>query len=788
MGKTKQQIAAAKRLAESGQKRDCSGGFIAKQRQIVEIVDSDSDESAVDSDEDENDWHSVVVEEEEEPEVENVDSIELEKEINEINLDLVVEKLKEYRARGDSDRSRRDRNLEAKKLAQSAKDMNNSILNYLIQANAAEVDGEIGSDVEDNLDQNDTQIGDVWTDGTRTEAEEKQMMETALERLRRDKSADITKDKKKLKKSEAIDKFKYLQYLSIKAYFKRRLRGESPIEASRSVAETIFSKFTAYSYRMVCIRKWAHYYLEHFEVKAYQFSKQPRTKTIITDEQVQIRLREHVRNIFPKIRRTPTQFMIDLNTDLLRTIPFAPVKVCIKTATRWMKVLGFFPKRHGKNYYVDGHERPDVVADRNERYLPAMAAYEKRISTWEGANMETEVPAVYCMESGLRRVINIVHDECIVYSNDATQVLWEENGRRELRPKSNGRSQHISGFCCSCHGFVRNDLGCTFTIITPGKNADGYWCNSDLVAQFEQVAPIFEQLHPGCQLVFTFDNSQNHHARLPGGLCAKKMLKGSGGTTQPLQREHTGTIYNGVEYTLWQYKTDKATGAFVLDAAGEKIKEMKGMAKILTERGVPNAHMTVDEMRLVLAEHHDFKNEKEWLAQAAEQFRSKTLFLYRDLSDIFLHQIATGRFAVGSTAHSSTAAATSSIPEVAAVSAIVMEENSLSSAPIVNRHKTAAENETGGRPKRVRTDQFTAVTALLGQVVSNQKLSLDRQHPIFEVLHIIRDHYAQDMGPEKTLRVNRFFASDAGQCHVFLEANEEERQLFLDECLYIDHH
>ncbi len=68
------------------------------------------------------------------------------------------------------------------------------------------------------------------------------------------------------------------------------------------------------------------------------------------------------------------------------------------------------------------------MADRNERYLPAMEGYEKRMSSWTGDDLEVEAPAVYCMATGQRRVVNIVHDECIVYSNDATQVLWEENG------------------------------------------------------------------------------------------------------------------------------------------------------------------------------------------------------------------------------------------------------------------------------------------------------------------------------------------------------------------------
>ncbi len=89
------------------------------------------------------------------------------------------------------------------------------------------------------------------------------MMVSALERLKKDGSADITKDKKNLKKSEAIDKFKYLQYISIKSFFRRRIeKGETAVEPSRYVAETIWDKFSAYSYKMVCVRKWANHYLD----------------------------------------------------------------------------------------------------------------------------------------------------------------------------------------------------------------------------------------------------------------------------------------------------------------------------------------------------------------------------------------------------------------------------------------------------------------------------------------------------------------------------------------------
>ena len=41
---------------------------------------------------------------------------------------------------------------------------------------------------------------------------------------------------------------------------------------------------------------------------------------------------------------------------------------------------------------------------------------------------------------------SIVHDECIVYSNDATKTIWKMDDQNEMRPKSNGQSEHVSGF------------------------------------------------------------------------------------------------------------------------------------------------------------------------------------------------------------------------------------------------------------------------------------------------------------------------------------------------------
>lgn len=59
--------------------------------------------------------------------------------------------------------------------------------------------------------------------------------------------------------------------------------------------------------------------------------------------------------------------------------------------------------------------------------------------------------------------------------------------------------------------------------IEPGKNTDGYWKSEDMILHvffffekkrrnIKKVIPIFEQLHPNCIGLFTFDQSTNHSA------------------------------------------------------------------------------------------------------------------------------------------------------------------------------------------------------------------------------------------------------------------------------------
>jgi hypothetical protein len=72
-----------------------------------------------------------------------------------------------------------------------------------------------------------------------------------------------------------------------------------------------------------------------------------------------------------------------------------------------------------------------------------------------------------------------------------------------------------------------------------GKD-DGYWDGEKLIAQLKDIAiPALKNAHPGCQLLFIFDNSSGHSVYAPDALsAAKKAINlGPGGKNTKLMRD-----------------------------------------------------------------------------------------------------------------------------------------------------------------------------------------------------------------------------------------------------------
>ena len=56
--------------------------------------------------------------------------------------------------------------------------------------------------------------------------------------------------------------------------------------------------------------------------------------------------------------------------------------VCINTVYKWIKDLGFHYDVNKRCYYTDGHERSDVVEDREDRFLDSYFNYEIQSHRW----------------------------------------------------------------------------------------------------------------------------------------------------------------------------------------------------------------------------------------------------------------------------------------------------------------------------------------------------------------------------------------------------------------------
>ena len=54
---------------------------------------------------------------------------------------------------------------------------------------------------------------------------------------------------------------------------------------------------------------------------------------------------------------------------------------------------------------------------------------------------------------------------------------------------------------------MNGELVKSFLLFEAGGDRQGFFTNNDLVSQLERSIPLFKQLHPGCELLITFDLS-----------------------------------------------------------------------------------------------------------------------------------------------------------------------------------------------------------------------------------------------------------------------------------------
>jgi transposase len=370
----------------------------------------------------------------------------------------------------------------------------------------------------------------------------------------------------------------------------------------------------------------------------FKGGKNIKTTSIITDENVQSLFRATLRSMKDE-DRTPKSFCEILNNDLLATIPNAKTSVSVETARVWMIYLGFKATLQGKGYYTDGHNRADVVTYRRE-FLNRYFAFQTKMKQFEGENMEIEINPI--LEEGEQEVVFITHDESTFYCNEGKRLIWMENGKKKILPKSKGTSIMISGFVCKCHGFMINGNQKSYKLFEAGNNRDGWFTNDDLVQQFENCKDLFTSLHPNCKILVGFDNSMSHHKKSPDGLDARQLNLSDGGVNQrTVIRDGWFIDENGERVIQKMHLTVQSpTGMIKGDQKGlktilmerNKSKNNRGhnLLKICDycskvndkeERDYAVLSGYIDEKccaTYVLSQEPDFLEQKEWLSEVVE--------------------------------------------------------------------------------------------------------------------------------------------------------------------------
>lgn len=296
--------------------------------------------------------------------------------------------------------------------------------------------------------------------------------------------------------------------------------------------------------------------------------------------------------------------------------PGYPRHVSVQTARTWLHELGFQVLDKKKGVYIDGHERPDVVEHRQHflRQLVAGGFLTKEAAPSDEARDAFPTDIEQPPPDRCKKNIFIFHDESTFNANDDEGLQWGSSDSQVIRPKSRGSGIMVSDFITENDGYLclsKNEheiakltdpnIGMAArTLIEYGEARDGYWTNDKFMRQMRGAVKIAQAKYPkekGYRIFWVFDQSQCHMAYADDALNVNKMNAKEGGA-QPCMHD---TTYKGK--TIYMTK-------IVRKPTGERVRIPRGLIDVLTQRGCYAPKMKVDEMRELLGNHPDFKNEK----------------------------------------------------------------------------------------------------------------------------------------------------------------------------------
>jgi hypothetical protein len=152
--------------------------------------------------------------------------------------------------------------------------------------------------------------------------------------------------------------------------------------------------------------------------------------------------------------------------------------ISLATARRWLHEQGFEYMEVKKGLFYDGHERPDVVAYRQNVFIPAFDRLRPLLVEYDVKNLDVQVVKPP-PPPGEFQLILAPHDEMTAQANDAEKSKWVLKGEMPIRKKGVGRGIHRSDIICSTVGHIE-DAG---EGMEYGKNYEGYWDGARFIKQ-----------------------------------------------------------------------------------------------------------------------------------------------------------------------------------------------------------------------------------------------------------------------------------------------------------------
>ena len=363
------------------------------------------------------------------------------------------------------------------------------------------------------------------------------------------------------------------------------------------------------------VRDWkTQFYENNGNIPESKQGKYQRSGVLWQNEALNDKVCKYVReNAFVKgsANLTSMSFCQWVNEHLLanETLePGCPRSISVETARHWLHELGFEVISAKKGCFVDGHERADVVESRNKfiRRMVALGFLNESNAPTEAAKQSLPADLQCPTQEVLDKTVIFFHDESTFQANEDQSTFWGVKGAVVMKPKNKGSGIMVSDFidekngylCLTQEEYVRarqSDPSIQMearSLFEYGEAKEGYWTCDKFIVQMKKAIKIAEFKYPksdGWRHVWIFDHSSCHAAMAEDSLDVSKMNVNPGGKQRVMR--------NG----YWNGKVFKMNFA---------IGVPKGLRIVLQERGVDTTNMNADQMREVLKQHPDFRDEK----------------------------------------------------------------------------------------------------------------------------------------------------------------------------------